>query len=72
MMPFVENAFKHSFSKDLYDIWITIDIKLKNDAFIMKVKNSMPKKNGAELPSNGIGLQNIRRRLELLYPGSIR
>jgi len=68
MLPFVENAFKHSFSKDLYNIWITIDVKLKNDTFIMKVKNSMPQKNGTGQPANGIGLQNIRRRLELLYP----
>jgi len=69
MLPFVENAFKHGFSNDLYNIWITIDIKLKNDVFYMKVKNSMPLKSCAEKPASGIGLQNIRRRLELLYPG---
>lgn len=69
MLPFVENAFKHGFDNDLNNIWITIDIKLKDDMLYMKIKNSLNKTPQGVPPANGIGLQNIRRRLELLYPG---
>ncbi|QEC65207.1 sensor histidine kinase [Mucilaginibacter ginsenosidivorans] len=68
MLPFVENAFKHGFDNDLNNIWITIDIKLKDDMLYMKIKNSLNKTPQVAPQANGIGLQNIRRRLELLYP----
>lgn len=68
MLPFIENAFKHGFDEDLNNIWITIDIKVKQDMFYMKVKNSFNGASRPVLPQRGIGLQNIRRRLTLLYP----
>jgi len=69
MLPFVENAFKHGLSDDVNNVWVTIDLKVKQDVFYMKIRNSISKPPSFEpqLP-NGIGLQNIKRRLALLYP----
>jgi len=68
MMPFIENAFKHGFNEDLNNIWITIDIKVKHDTLYLKVQNSTNRQIQPGSISSGIGLQNISRRLALLYP----
>ncbi|MDJ1498939.1 histidine kinase [Cytophagaceae bacterium DM2B3-1] len=71
LIPFVENAFKHGVSNETNQIWVTIDIKVKDNWLSVKVENSH---TGDELVSslsnnhNGLGLQNIARRLKLLYP----
>ncbi len=68
LIPFVENAFKHGVSLEADDVWVTIDIKTKAGWLNMKIENSC-----TEMPYNtgdkqGIGLQNVQRRLALLYP----
>jgi two-component system, LytTR family, sensor kinase len=69
LIPFVENAFKHGVSyteKSKIDIELIID----SSELIFKVENSKaPVKDGINLEESGIGLKNVRRRLELLYPG---
>jgi sensor histidine kinase YesM len=69
MLPFVENAFKHGVSNQLSDGWIRIDILMQDDTLVLKVENS---KNTmltpGQKPVSGIGLQNVRKRLELIYP----
>ncbi|MDJ1472579.1 sensor histidine kinase [Xanthocytophaga flava] len=71
LIPFVENAFKHGVSNETNQIWVTIDIKVKDNWLSVKVENSH---TGDEVVSslsnnhNGLGLQNIARRLKLLYP----
>ncbi len=71
LMPFVENAFKHVSHHDEQRNWISIDLKNKDKILEMKVSNSKPElavRTTSE--SSGIGLNNVRRRLELLYPKS--
>ncbi|MES2371184.1 MAG: sensor histidine kinase [Bacteroidota bacterium] len=71
LIPFIENAFKHlSHYRDKKDS-IEIHIEKKNDLFVFSVSNSTePGKKQAELVIHGgIGLKNVQRRLELLYPG---
>lgn len=68
LIPFVENAFKHGASNDRSKPEININVEITNDNLKLKINNTVPKhaqtpKNG----SNGIGLENIRRRLELIY-----
>ena len=65
---FVENAFKHSTASQSKDILITIDIKVTNKGLLeFECKNSFrPIANTNDL-SNGIGLKNVRKRLNLLY-----
>jgi len=67
-IPFIENAFKHSLFRETEKAWIHIDISLRDDNLCMKVANSYhPVKDLDKLP--GIGLANVRKRLELSYPG---
>lgn len=73
LVPFVENAFKHGASNEIKNAWITIDLKIKDRMLIVKVENS--KSNGMiahdrQSYRNGIGLRNVQRRLDLLYPGN--
>lgn len=67
LIPFVENAFKHSVSVQ-QPTEIKIDLKILSDEIYFSVKNSINKnKQDLEEKSN-IGLNNVKRRLELIYP----
>ncbi|MBS1620964.1 MAG: histidine kinase [Bacteroidetes bacterium] len=67
LLPFLENAFKHGTSEQLEKPWLSMEIFCKQDIFRCKIVNS---KNEDELPSNkGIGIDNVRRRLNHIYPG---
>lgn len=64
LIPFVENAFKHG-ATDEEEIMIMLDTDKKQTRFYCQNKKMTGKKDG----TGGIGLQNVKRRLELLYPG---
>jgi two-component system, LytTR family, sensor kinase len=67
LLPFVENAFKHGVSIEKKSI-VEITIQVEGDQILFTCKN--PKSNmNTHRESNGIGLENVRRRLSLLYPG---
>lgn len=69
LIPFVENAFKHGISY-IEDSGIDIVMKVTNKELNFSVENSFVKKGDEIMPSGtGIGLKNVLRRLELLYPG---
>ncbi|UZD24350.1 sensor histidine kinase [Algoriphagus halophytocola] len=63
----VENAFKHGVEKLTEGAFVTIDLSANQEKLSLKVANNydMESKNGG----NGIGLENLKRRLELTYPG---
>ena len=69
LLPFIENSFKHGASNDRIKPNIKILVKVEPDHLELNVLNSVPgeKKNDESL-SEGIGLKNVRRRLELIYP----
>ncbi|AXY74503.1 sensor histidine kinase [Paraflavitalea soli] len=71
LIPFVENAFKHGVSNETDNVWVTIDIKAWAGWLSIKVENSyndtLPAA-GESADKNGIGLQNVTRRLNLMYP----
>lgn len=71
ILPFVENCFKHGASEDLQPSWVKITIDIADDHLITKVENSKSSENGHRglAGSEGIGIQNVKRRLDLLYPG---
>jgi len=64
LMPIVENAFKYSKSSQQYNIKINLYVNKREMQF--QVENSVNGLNSRK-PS-GIGLSNLKRRLELLYP----
>jgi two-component system, LytTR family, sensor histidine kinase AlgZ len=67
MMPFLENAFKHGVSEQIENPWLSIDISVKSDILRCKIANS---KNEFAPPCEiGIGITNVKKRLEVLYPG---
>lgn len=66
LLPLVENAFKHGVSEQREQAWVNIAISLKNNILEAKIKNSTTADHAAN--PQGIGLQNVRRQLELLYP----
>ena len=73
LIVFVENAFKHA--KDSSSDAISIQIKLAKvrDQLFFRVQNSYAVKvTGAltEKKNSGLGLENVIKRLNLLYPGS--
>ena len=67
LLPFVENCFKHGASNMLENPWINLTIELKNTTLVMKLMNGKARvtKNGQG--KTGIGINNVRQRLELLY-----
>lgn len=69
ILPFIENSFKHSTKGFNGDAWITIDVGIKNNELKLNIENSVPK-SGSDQESiiGGIGLQNVKRRLSLIYP----
>lgn len=70
ILPFVENAFKHGVSDILEESWVSIDLELKASHITLKVENSKSNMEDGEdrfAYKEGIGLTNVKRRLELLY-----
>lgn len=72
LMPFIENAFKHVGQKPDQLNWIKIDLRVDSDILTCKVSNNyssyQPKSREAIPTEGGLGLKNVQRRLQLLYP----
>lgn len=69
LIPFVENAFKHGISLR-NPSWIYITLTLDATQLYFKVHNSLHARhaNDPEAEGSGIGLANVQKRLDLLYP----
>lgn len=67
LITFVENAFKHGVEKTSKKAWIQIHVHVNNTTLHLKVVNSQPPTRTAQ--PGGLGLENVRKRLALLYPG---
>ncbi|MGE8512079.1 MAG: sensor histidine kinase [Chryseobacterium culicis] len=72
LVPFIENAFKYVCRLPGHKGYVKISCKEKNNSLYFYVENSCSdmttykKKDG----TGGIGLQNVKKRLKLQYPGS--
>ncbi|HVV55795.1 MAG TPA: histidine kinase [Mucilaginibacter sp.] len=64
-LPLVENAFKYVGGNYLLDI----EAKVDGDRIDFRVMNSVPDFKITDSKAGGIGIENLKRRLELLYPG---
>ncbi|MFD2561443.1 sensor histidine kinase [Aquimarina rubra] len=69
LIPFVENAFKHGLNIQSAS-FIDIQLTLKNQQLLFKVKNSKHQIQKTEFDKkySGIGLENVKKRLKLIYP----
>lgn len=69
MLPFIENSFKHGASNDRTNPKIRIKIEIETNCLRLNVLNSTRgEKKKDESLSEGIGLKNVQRRLDLIYP----
>ena len=70
LIPFVENSFKHGTSKTLAHPWLKLQMTIENNMLHFSVANSRPPEAETQLKKGNIGLKNVKKRLELLYPGT--
>ncbi len=64
-LPFLENCFKHG-TNHSKDIKVIIDFVVKDNFLYFTVENNFVKSDD-ETPIHGIGIENVKRRLQLLY-----
>lgn len=67
LYTFVENCFKHGCSPDPENPWIKLVVKVNTEKVEFEAHNSIPRSTSKKLQEEGVGLKNIRRRLELIY-----
>ncbi len=67
LIPMIENAFKHGISLDKPS-WINIKLECNQNEVHLNIQNSMHQKSGGNSEESGIGLENVRQRLKILYP----
>ena len=72
LIPFVENSFKHGLGKDKAGGFVRVRLEAHDRQLNFSIANSKPK-NGHRLSNEkgytgGIGLKNVKKRLNLLYP----
>ncbi|NOY49536.1 MAG: GHKL domain-containing protein [Chlorobi bacterium] len=70
-IPLVENAFKHSVSADEQEKTISLKMEVSNDNLLFDLCNTKTESlnAGKKRLNSGIGIENVKKRLNLLYPG---
>jgi LytS/YehU family sensor histidine kinase len=71
LVPFVENAFKHGIGL-VTDPFIKIQLAVKANNLYFKVSNNYGREKSSKDKDSGIGLANVKNKLQLLYPGKHR
>lgn len=69
LVIFVENAFKHGISYRTKS-FVEINLQPHGDRLLFSCRNSRPEIKHDENMKGGVGLSNVRRRLDLLFPGN--
>lgn len=70
LIPFVENAFKHGLQSGCSPVEISVSLRMEPGQLAFTVVNSAAPESKEKSPGGrGIGIDNTRHRLELLYPG---
>jgi sensor histidine kinase YesM len=72
LLPFLENSFKHGASEHLDQAWISLDLIIRENKLKFKLINALPTEplllSQPHLVAQGIGLENVKKRLALIYP----
>jgi two-component system, LytTR family, sensor kinase len=70
-LPFIENSFKHGIKGGIKDRFVKIKIEISGSVLNFEIENSKGKSAETAMPEyKGIGIENVRKRLELVYPGT--
>ena len=67
LLPFVENCFKHGTSNVIEAPWVNLTVEVNDKTLVVKLMNGKAPKKKSNLRKKGIGISNVRQRLELLY-----
>uniref|UniRef100_UPI003217BEED sensor histidine kinase n=1 Tax=uncultured Draconibacterium sp. TaxID=1573823 RepID=UPI003217BEED len=68
-LPFIENSFKHGLKSGIKNTFVKIQLKVTGKVLYFDIENS--KGTASEFPDmkyKGIGIENVKKRLELIYP----
>lgn len=69
-LPFIENGFKHGIKGDPEGGYVRIELAIQDSNIDLYIENNRGEVDRVENNEyNGIGLNNVKRRLELIYPG---
>lgn len=68
LLPLIENSFKHGTSNMLEHPWISLQVTLQGRVMHLKLMNGKAPSSEDPAKSSGIGIQNVVKRLRLLYP----
>ena len=68
LIPFVENSLKHSRIEKIKDSYIHLLLKVTKETIYFEIENSVPTQHFNKDEVGGIGLENVKRRLAILYP----
>lgn len=68
LQPLVENAIKHAVAPSEQEVTLSIFARRQNDELVLRVENSAPTYPArGDVPGFGIGMSNIRKRLDALF-----
>jgi sensor histidine kinase YesM len=69
LIPFIENCFKHGIGVNTKENKIEIVVRLKDDILNLRTRNNLaPQRINPSARKSGTGIENVKKRLELLYP----
>ena len=68
LIPFIENCFKHGTSRMIDNSWIRLSVSVLDTTLYFSAANSKPAQSPDVNGGKGIGLPNVKKRLQLLYP----
>jgi LytS/YehU family sensor histidine kinase len=70
LLPLIENSFKYGIKGDINNTFIYINLIQNNDIFIFDIENNYSENLSEPNEHSGLGLENIKNNLEIVYPKS--
>ncbi|MCY1723290.1 histidine kinase [Prolixibacteraceae bacterium Z1-6] len=68
-LPFIENSFKHGLKSGIKNAFVKIKLQVSGKVLYFDIENSRgASAEPINLKYNGIGIENVKKRLELIYP----
>ncbi len=70
-LPFVENSFKHGLKSGAENAFVKIKLEVLGNNLSFEIENSKGRSlETDDFKYKGIGIENVKKRLDLIYPGS--
>ncbi|TVZ59958.1 histidine kinase [Flavobacteriaceae bacterium MAR_2010_105] len=68
LLPLVENSFKYGIKGDIKNTFIRMNLEQEKDEFLFNIENNYSENKLETNGQSGLGLENIRKNLEIVYP----